>query len=263
MKLIYYSVVFLLLFSCLRPRSTVQKPHFDNFKDYSYLLFQGKIRGEKNSISGVATGFFVKYHDTLYLVSAEHVLTGNDPFRVIRIDSLSPDFLTFYYNTSNNTVKGFENLYLDSIKKANPPRYIKNHPDLITLPVNLPPEAEIISIENTINPNAELNVGDSVFFWGFPEIRAVSDSDIIYRQDLDPIKYSGVAVGLNDSLYYASIPNTKQTVSGSPVFVKKIIRGRDRFYFIGILCAGSELSGMAFFVRYNQLLRSINYVDKQ
>ena len=262
MKLIYYTVVFLLLSSCLRPKA-IQKFHFENYKDYSYLLFQGKTHGEDSSINGIGTGFFLRYHDTLYLVSAEHVLTGNDPFKVIRIDSLSPDFLAFYYDIASDTVKGVENLYLDSIKRANPPRYIKNHPDVIAFPVKLPPEARIKSIEGTINPRAELNVGDSVFFWGFPEIKPGANSTTINYQHLDPIKYSGVAVGLNDSLYYASTPDTKQTVSGSPVFVKKIIRGRNRFYFIGVLCAGSELSGMAFFVRYDQLLRMINYIDKQ
>ena len=259
MRFIIYCT-FPLLLSCSGRKFNSQHFNFDNFQDYSYLLFLGKKHAQSNSINGIGTGFFIREDNKLYLVSAEHVLTGNDPFRVIRVDSLSPDFLVFYYNKTNDSDKGFENLLLDSIKKTHPPRKIEDHADLITYPINLPANAQIKSIEGTISPSTELNVGDSVFFWGFPKVKAQPDSNTMYYyQNPHPIKYNGVVVGLNDSLYYASIPDTKQGASGSPVFVKKIIKGRDRFYFVGVLCAGSELSEMAFFVKYKQVLRLINY----
>src|SRR5258706_6749303 len=108
------ATIFLLLSFSECNFSQTKPVNIDSFKDYSYLLILAKKTQKKDSfnVTGIGTGFFVRNENKLYLVSANHIFTGNDPFSVIRIDSTTPDLMVFRYSREEkDTVKSF---YLDS-----------------------------------------------------------------------------------------------------------------------------------------------------
>ncbi len=79
-----------------------QTPNVDSLRDYSYLLILTKKTASKENynVVGIGTGFFVRDKKDLYLVSANHVFTGNDPIRGVRTDPAFNE--TFFLNVQHH-----------------------------------------------------------------------------------------------------------------------------------------------------------------
>lgn len=233
----------------------------DSLYKYSYLLPLTKkgLSANNYNIIGLGTGFFLRDKKDIYLVSANHVFTGNDPIRAVRVDSTSPDLMFFYYWVKGSSEKRFINIYLDSIKSANPPKLITKSPDILAYKMNLPVDADINSIEGFINNKITLKENDSLFFWGFPSQQPTIDSSIrFYLRNPNPVKYKGSFIQIIDSLNYMATPTVNFGASGSPVFVKRNLDGIDKLYFIGVLSAASDQSNISFIVTYKELLKQIS-----
>lgn len=234
--------------------------NIDSLKNYSYLLIlTKKTTSEDNyNVVGIGTGFFVRSKKDLYLVSANHVFTGNDPIRGVRPDSTSSDLMIFYYETTDKEGKAFKNIYLDSIKAANPPKLAWISPDLLSYKIDLPRTAKIKTIDKFIENEVTLKEGDSLFFWGFTSTQATLDESIqYYIGHPDPVLYEGKFEKAIDSLNFMAMPMTNFGSSGSPVFVKRQVKGKDKMFFVGVLSSASDLGNRSFIVTYKELLKMI------
>ncbi len=232
----------------------------DSLKNYSYLLILTKKTASKDNynVVGIGTGFFVRNKKDLYLVSADHVFTGNDPIKGVHIDSTSPDLMVFYYEITGKNNKSFKNIYLDSIKSVNPPKFVWESPDLLPYKIDLPNNAKIKTIDRFIDNKLTLRQGDSLFFWGFPSIQPTLDSSIrYYIFHPNPIMYKGVFLKNIDSLNFMATPTTNFGASGSPVFVRRQVNGKDKLFFVGVLSSASDLHNRSFIVTYRELLKKI------
>ncbi len=232
----------------------------DSLKEYSKLLTLTKKTSKQDNytVIGIATGFFIRKEKKLYLVSANHVFTGNDPFRVNRVDSLAPDLMMFRYKMDNER-DTFINIYLDSIKKIYPPKSINDCPDAIAYEIDLPQSSQIKSIENFVYKDVDINKYDSLFFWGFPaQSSDMNQSLRYYIENPMPKKYRGICTIPFDSLNFSGSPVENYGSSGSPVFTKKVINGKEQLVFIGIMSSGSIMHNRSNFVFYKALLKLLH-----
>lgn len=260
-------LVLFFLFFCSFYFLQAQNIEVNNLKDYSYLLVLTKKTESKENynVIGLGTGFFVRNNKkNLYLVSANHIFTGNDPINVTRTDSTSPDLMVFHYEINGQSSKGFKNIYLDSIKAANPPKLISKSPDLLAYKIDLPKNAKINIINGFMDNKLSLKHGDSLFFLGFPAQETNLGSAIrYYVLHPQPILYKGMFIKAIDSLNFMVTPVTNFGASGSPVFVRKHFKGKDKMFFVGVLSAGSDIYNLSFVVKYKELLKSINVLKYQ
>jgi hypothetical protein len=236
----------------------------DSLKKYSYLLIltqKSKIDSIYNVV-GLATGFFIKNKRSLYLVSANHVFTGNDPFTVTRTDSTSPDMMAFHYDVKGLKQKGHKEIYLDSLKAKNPPKSIKEWPDILEYSIELPQNAQINSIESFLMDTVSLERGDSIFSWGYPAQQTDPVEAIkFYIKNPYPLLYRGIFIRSTDSLNYMAKPGINYGASGAPMFVKKKINGLIKFVFTGVLSSSSDINNLSFFVIYKELLKKIKIIN--
>ena len=254
-----YLIIGLFLISC-RSTKQISSTTYD-LEKHSYLLILTKKNQNNPSsyeVIGDGTGFFVREKGKLFLISANHVFTGNDPIRVSK-GKITPDLMTFYYQIKGQENLAFQNIYLDSIQKSSPPMYYRKYADILAYPINLQKGAQVNTIEAFFNDQCIPQRGDSVFFWGFPSDKAnINQSLKNYIIDKKPaMKYSGIFLD-SDSIHFISTPTVGYGASGAPVFIKQINNKSEKIFFLGVLSSASDVNNTSHIVRYEELFRKLH-----
>lgn len=245
----------------------------DSLKKYSYLLtiLQKSTTGSSQLIiAGLGSGFFVRNNNKIFLISANHVFTGNDPMHNTKHD-LYGDILGFDYIKKDGQ-RGSKYIYLDSIKKANPPFYFNESPDLIAFEITgIPYNENIYSIEKFILPTNDKDyLEDSICVWGYPFVPTEEfyalDAPVfniskykgkIFKGELKDNPYRKI-----DSLNNIITPKSITGISGSPVFLKKIKTEngtkKETFQFYGIIIGSEQSNNVSFVVKKEELAKMLS-----
>lgn len=249
---------FLFFIAFIFPIKGICQGKEEDFQKYSYLLVLTKkaksLDTTQYNVIGIATGFFIRKKDKLYLVSANHVFTGNDPVRVKRQDKTA-DLMVLYYNEYGKEKKSFKNIYLNSIKLSNPPKSLSQYPDILPYQIDLPKTAKIYSIEKFLT-NDKINISSKkpLFFWGYPgDPKNLLQSLNYYLTTSQPKKYTGF-YKTQDSINYISYPTSGFGNSGAPVFYHT---ESGEIKFVGILSSASDANNISIIPRYEELIKMI------
>ena len=275
----YYITFFIALISfktSIAQKGETKNYTYAEFKKYSYLLvFETKPGAEKPKMH-LGCGFFIRMYGKIFLITAYHVITGNDVYS--KPPSKYPSFKDFYTFSvrfaANNKYYYFEG-DLESIKKNSPLRSFIKEPDIYVIEIRPPGNnIQINSVEKFINksPKEILSKEDTCFSFGYSHGEIPTDlntpSDL--TDTLSPMLYIGyspperryniVYNSLNiDSLNISVFPQALIGMSGSPVFIKN---NNNSIELIG-LQSGSNLDyNLSYIVKASEIIKEIKKKSK-
>ena len=258
----------------------------DTLSKYSYLILQTKTNTEDSngtkplSIAGYASGFFMKYNNNLFFITAYHIATGVDIYNN-KLVNFFFDSLRVRYFTKENKCQSF---------------YLARDFQLPSEFALFPGKADIYiyKIDSTLldapgihyilcNPESSLlktksdSISTSVLIYGYNTIpRALlTDNREEQLQTIASIKpdlykgkiyedTTGEITPDGKHLYILSEPGTAVGGSGSPVFFKHALYRKNKLIrewveFGGIQCATSRF-GHGVILKRNEVLQEItNY----
>ncbi len=221
----------------------------DSLSQYSYLVIS--IKNKKPA--KIQTGFLLKVKSKLFLVSSYHTFSSWDAYTNQRIYPICDTLEIRFKNkaTGKNEFILFDIAKIEKSSKYRP-YYEKGDFYMFELK-NLYQfskfEMNIINYDPTITNYKKLNPSKIIAF-GFPNERLniKNESDLF---KIDPIGINGEIIGqiwqkwsFNDSKEIDSI-NYRSSIrgyggySGSPVFWKVIVKGKESFKFGGVVSGSS------------------------
>lgn len=146
----------------------------DSLSKYSYLIQAGKGKSRTQ-----ATGFFARYQNRLFFVTAAHCVTGWDPFRFRRVDN-SPD--TLHIRLSNDTAKlRYLPLPVANIKATAQPFREYESPDVYVVEIGNARAYPVLSVEKYFNERVRCDKIASLWVFGFP-LRGDGNDYLLDRQ---------------------------------------------------------------------------------
>lgn len=150
-----FTLVFLALFLCSASQDLT-----DSLSKYSYLI-QAKTPGTKLQ----ATGFFARYQQRLFFITAAHCITGWDPFQFKKIDGF-PD--TLFIRTSNDTGRlHYLSLPVADIKRSTQPFHDYEVPDVYVIEIKNPKRYPVYSVEKYFNERPRCESIKSIWVSGY------------------------------------------------------------------------------------------------
>lgn len=159
----YYFI--LALFICFKASA---QDLSDSLGKYSYLI-QTNEKGRKSQ----ATGFFARYQQRLFFITAAHCITGWDPFTFKAINNF-PD--TVSIRLSNDTSKLiYLRLPISGIKKASKPFREYESPDVYVIEIKEPKKYRVFSVEQFFTKEMKCDVAKKVFVTGYPHAEGYND----------------------------------------------------------------------------------------
>lgn len=214
----------------------------DSLSKYSYFLFAPtdevgiNSAGQKQNKFKIATVFFIRKNNELYLFSAAHSIIGLDYDGTF--DENFPD--TFYLRLYKHNSTAIFDL------KFNPKQlltisvdsnYYRANYDLIYFPMKLS-DFEINSIEKFINDSESIDdkIATEAIVYGF----AAKDGGDITSSTIDYKTLNKVNLHGESTIYDSFLINNGQPTygfSGSPLFLKTV---DSRIIFGGLAVAGTE-----------------------
>ena len=133
----------------------------DSMRRYSYLI-QAKTQGSKLQ----ATGFFARYQNRLFFVTAAHCITGWDPFTFKRIESF-PD--TLFIRMTNDTSKlHYLPLPVADIKRNTQPFHEYETPDVYVVEIKNPKRYPVNSVEKYFKERPRCETITDIWVSGYP-----------------------------------------------------------------------------------------------
>jgi len=260
----------LLMASCVPylPAPEQKENSNDTLAKYSYLITTMDSRYKDTS---VATGFFIRKRDTLWLVSAYHVFTNWDLYKRKYASDVRPAFLDVWYRNAAGDIKT-ETFPLPQ----HPESYYKKLKiqmdfDMIDVSPSFK-DGGVYSVEKMDPGIEDLNnlPGDTVLAFGYSHV-SKHDLDSVSTGRIPPstkyisrgqemarryrAKHKKEQVGL---AYFFASPPLQQGASGAPIFrLKTDSTGVKKIEFVGVQSGSDEDSTRSMMVRiihvYNQL----------
>ena len=187
---------------------------------YVEQLYQGQVMG-------TATCFFVKRHDTTYLITNWHVVTGKHP-RTLAIEhpqGVCPDQMKVEVFKDQDNVERAD-FFVDLYAKGGTPLW-REHPihrqnvDVVAIEVVIPDGLAISYVEDCIEPfneKTQAGIADDVFVVGYPFGLSVADKFPIWKRASVASEPILDAEGL--PLIYVDTA-TRSGMSGSPVVYRQ------------------------------------------
>jgi hypothetical protein len=232
----------------------------DSLSKYSYLVQIDKQCGKTH-----ATGFFARYKERLFFITAAHCLTGWDPFNFKQIENF-PD--TVFIRLSNDTGNvTFLPLPISGIKKATKPFRGYESPDVYVVEIKDAKKYSVFSVEEFFEEEVQCDLAKTVYVSGYPY--AAGETDYL-RQRQQPFTLStplGEAyciyafrpgVKVYDPLHYFTSFKDGATgpgLSGAPAY---LLTENSTIVFGGIYIGGTtDVSGKGMIVRPEYVLNKI------
>ncbi|MFP5043092.1 hypothetical protein [Parasediminibacterium sp. JCM 36343] len=238
----YFTSRLLLICTFLTLISKASGQKMDSLSKYSYFLFaptneiEINPAGQNQNKSKIATVFFIRKNNKLYLFSAAHSIIGLDYEG--KFEKNFPD--TFYLrlykpNSTEMFDLKFNRKQLLGISVDSD--YYKTHYDIIYFPMRLP-DFEINSIENFITDKELIDdeVPNEAIVYGFAAKNGgdITSSNIDYKT-LHPVNLHNKSTTYNSFLIKSGQPT--YGFSGSPLLLKT---KDSKIIFGGLTVAGTE-----------------------
>lgn len=140
----------------------------DSLSKYSYLL-----QTNEKGIKSQATGFFVRYQQRLFFITAAHCLTGWDPFVFKPIKDF-PD--TVFIRVSNDTSHlKYLSLPIAGIKKTAKPFREYESPDVYVVEIKDPKKYPVFSVEGFFDEKVQCDLARTVLVSGYSGAQGYND----------------------------------------------------------------------------------------
>lgn len=241
----------------------------DSLSKYSYVLY-GRQKENRNKGKG-GTGFFIRYENTLYFITADHLLSSFDQLTQEKEKPYPDTFFIklFTKETNKDTFYPLDITTLKKITKKVPPF---GGPDALVVNADKLKDYKIYSIEDFLFEYPEqVNITGSIIF-GFP-----TNTDLdTYIKKPPSILMGGVCDNFHTSIKRTGYGNIVDTFnyrldflngggviegySGSPVFIK--IPEYTTHVFGGILVIGKDYEKHAYILRPHHVFNLIDDAKK-
>ena len=284
MKYSLYALALIVLFS-FSAKSQNNDIH-DSLKKYSYLIigtiYTPRFPGEQvNAFNlkpvGYGTGFFYKKGDSLFLISAAHIIYNIDVYHKVKSENRIDFLVVRYYDTLNNI--RYRAIDTRQIQAQVPPFYFLDKPDVDYI---FDPTAFADGKINTINSflfqrnrKIKKKYKTNFFAYGYASYEQVKyQSPAHYDDFVNPSRYEGNIADSShymplykeqniDSLYYTTTPKAWGGTSGSPVF-KYIYKNKRKQWieFAGIQSGKNEWYDCAYIVKKKSLYSILHITQK-
>ncbi|HEX6192412.1 MAG TPA: hypothetical protein VFZ42_08605 [Chitinophagaceae bacterium] len=234
--------------------SAAQPSDLHSLSKYSYPIFT--VSGNQQY---TGTAFFYRSGDTTFLVSNYHAIKGMSPLK--KVINFKADSLFLKYRIKNSY--DFKVLAIDISDEITGETEIfsmVDRIDLLKIPVDIPDEAEILFINDLIDPDYINEVPEEVVAFGYPTNPGTIAAFFSRQQRLhgmvNPTGYIDYANSLQSNypetsdsaktimketerFYYFIKPYASQGYSGAPVFGKFRNTNNQVIYrFTGVIFAG-------------------------
>ena len=230
---------------------------------YSYLIVTIDLHTNKQD---VATGFFYRSKNKLFLVSAYHVFTGFDVLNR-RFKDIRPDTMTVWYRDSADKFYRTEGFSLEKYHMRDTQDILRlSDVDIIEVSDRFR-EGKINSVDSLVLDDGanELLVGDIIVAYGFPNVsNATMDSlhhhikvparAFVCKTMTAPKRSPGSDV---TTVYSYLSPPLQPGVSGAPIF-----RVRSRFHektleFMGIQSYSNDTTKLSLIVKEGEMTKKL------
>jgi hypothetical protein len=236
----------------------------ESLSKYSYLIY-----GSVNSKTlEKGTGFFIRNNGKLFLLTANHVLTGWDCNHYYH-KSPFPDTMYVRVNRLNSADFDFIPINISKFKRIDFNYYYYQKPDICIYEMSLPKTDTVYSIEKLLMRGSVHAVDTNIVAYGFPIIPAKTKNDIILTHPTFA-KATAISVssnvkewrhpesGIIDSInYQASIISEYQIsggFSGAPVFLKS----QFGYFFAGVINGGTDKAIIIVRPRFIYMVKPLN-----
>ena len=233
----------------------------DSLGKYSYL-----VRIDKRCVNAQATGFFARYQQRLFFITAAHCLTGWDPIAFKPIENF-PD--TIFIRLSNDTSNvSFLPLPVAGIKKSSKPFHQLESPDVYVVEIKNGKKYRVNSVEEFFDAEVPCELATKVLVSGYSYSKEVDDYSKDRQQPLllDNALENAYCmypyradVKSYDRLHYVTSFSEKNIshagLSGAPAY---LLTKDETIVFGGIYIGGSGLgSGRGMIVRPEYVINKI------
>lgn len=246
--------ILLSLFSVISSVAYAQTSYNQALAAYSYPIFT-----VADSQQRTGTAFFYRSGDTSFLVSNYHAIKGMNPLK--KAVTFNTDTLYLKYRIKNSGEWRLLPIDISEEKTGKTELFsMVDRIDLFKVPVELPVDADILYINNLIDPAYNDAEPEEVIVFGYPtkpgDIPAFyarqqrlegrvnpdgfADYDASLRLNFPNTSDSALAILNATSRYYYFIkPYAAQGYSGAPVFGKFRDENNKAIYrFTGVIFAG-------------------------
>jgi hypothetical protein len=252
--------LFALILSTISPSLYAQDLP-DSLGKYSYL-----VQIDKRCEQAQATGFFVRYQQRLFFITAAHCLTGWDPVAMKPIENF-PD--TIFIRLSNDTSQlTYLPLPVRGFKKTVKPFNQFETPDVFVVEIKNAKKYKVNTIETFFDEEVPCEKATKLVVSGFPKVKLDSSDYMRMRQQPFTLSASVDAtyciypyrpdVKLYDRLHYYTSFDDKTTgkgLSGAPVYVET---DNETIVFGGIFIGDMQQgSGRSMIVRSEYVINKI------
>jgi hypothetical protein len=233
----------------------------DSLGKYSYL-----VQIDKRCKKTQATGFFARYQQRLFFITAAHCLTGWDPVAFKPIENF-PD--TIFIRLSNDSSKlSFLPLPVAAIKKSSKPFHQLEKPDVVVVEIKNGKKYNVFSVEDFFVEEVPCEFAKKVLVTGYPGEEKSNDYMKARQQPttlftlLDNTyciyPYRPEAKAYDRLHYFTSFKEndvSESGLSGSPAY---ILTKNETIVFGGIYIGGMRAgSGQGMIVRPEYVINKI------
>jgi len=233
----------------------------DSLGKYSYL-----VQIDKRCQKTQATGFFARYQQRLFFISAAHCLTGWDPVAFKPIENF-PD--TIFIRLSNDTSNvSFLPLPVAGIKKKTKLFHQLEAPDVVVVEIKNGKKYKVNSVENFFEEEVPCEFASKVLVSGYPYDK---ESDDYLKMRQQPLTLGTTVdntyciypyrpdVKLYDRLHYFTSFKEDEVygsgLSGAPAY---LLTKNETIVFGGIFIGGLRTgSGQGMIVRPEYVINKI------
>jgi len=249
---------------CNPPLRLLTDHPFDTLDKYSYIIVTTDLHTKKED---VATGFFYRYNNKLFLVTAYHVLTGYDVLNKAFKD-IRPDTMTVWYRDSTDRHYRTEGFSLERYQLRDTQDILRlSDVDIIEVTDRFK-DARINSVDSLILDEGanELLVGDIVAVYGFPN---VSDKTIDSLHNHIKVPARGFVCktmsapkrspGSDVTTVYSYLrPPLQPGVSGAPIFrITTAHTFRKTLEFMGIQSYSNDPNQLSLIVKEGEMKKRL------
>ena len=254
--------------------SSAHANEFASLAKYSYPIFT--VTGKQQH---TGTAFFFRSGDTNFLVSNYHAIKGMNPLK--QVIAFNVDTLYLKYPVKNSREVRLMSIDIsESVTGQTEVFSMVDRIDLLKVPVNLPPDAEIYFINDLVNEDYLQSEPEEVVVFGYPtgngdippfysrqqrlegkiNPHGFTDYDAALKTNFPDASDSARAiVGATSRYYYFIKPYAEQGYSGAPVFGKFRNANNEIVYrFTGVIFAGQPATKQTWAIKGEVALQYLN-----
>lgn len=236
---------------------------YDSLAKYSYLI----VGYKDNKVYQNGTGFFLKTDEGYRFITAKHVVSEMNTFTKLPTPH-HYDFIGIVYKDTITNKSAFIRLDIRQVKPLLPNTFFYESPDVVTFNlIGMKLNIAINSIEKFLpNPKNRIDKKlEKIIVYGYANDTTAKDID-----NVKPYHYEGQFADFfhrdpyypsNDSINWVIQPESKEGISGSPVFLKysKNANGKKVVWFeFGGVQFGNDLPyHSAYMVRQDTAIKEL------